>query len=556
MNTLFFGDNLRILDQHIDTETVDLVYLDPPFNSDRDYNVLFREKSGGESPAQIKAFGDTWNWAGAKESWSQFPELCPVPKVIELMHGFHNAIGENDVMAYLVMMAPRLYQLHRVLKPTGSLYLHCDPTASHYLKLILDCIFSPKNFRNEIVWKRTNSHNDPKRFGRIHDIIFYYAKNAKLATFHPVYTKYSEEYLSSEFRTDESGRVYKCEDLTAPNHGSESGRYEFHGRTPGPSRMWRLKEEDMEKLWVAGRIKTDKNGIPLLRGQIVYLDEKKGNPAQDLWNDVLRVGNTSNERLGYPTQKPLALLERIIEASTNEGDTVLDPFCGCGTAVVAAQKSNRKWIGIDITPIATSLVQKRLYDSFGLRDSRLLSKDDPAQRETFKIEGLPTDMAGARLLYDKEPTHKDFEMWAVGLIPAIPQEKKGADRGIDGIAYFQIDPKKPSKAVVQVKGGHVQASQIRDLIGVMHTQKAQLAFFISMEPPSKAMKEAAAAAGYYEPPSGFFGRRVEAVQIRTIEELLEGKNFHFPVYDSNVTYQQSQRVATKGHQAQLEIFEK
>ncbi len=206
---------------------------------------------------------------------------------------------------------------------------------------------------------------------------------------------------------------------------------------------------------------------------------------------------------------------------------------------------------MDITPIATSLVQKRLFDAFGAKNQKLVSADDPAT-VNFIVEGLPTDLAGAKMLYNKDSSHKDFEMWAVGLVPAIPQEKKGADGGIDGIAYFQDNPTKPSKAVIQVKGGHVTANQIRDLIGVMTTNKAQLGFFISLEPPTQPMRNAALAAGYYQPPSGL-GRKVEAVQIRTIEELLQGKDFDFPLYGSNISYKDAATIAKDAGQSALDV---
>ena len=546
MNTLYFGDNLEILKRHISDESVDLIYLDPPFNSNRDYNILFREQSGTDSPAQIKAFGDTWNWAGAAEAWADFANLCPVPKVIELMQGFHNAIGENDVLAYLVMMAPRLYHLHRVLKPTGSLYLHCDPTASAYLRLILDCIFSPKHFGNEIIWQRTNAKGLASiRFARNHDVIFRFTKTEKFKWF-PLYTAHTPGYLEDFYRftEEETGRKYTLGDLANPNKNRPNLKYEFLGVT----RVWRWTQERMQKAYDDGLvIQATPGSVPRYKR---YLDEQEGNAISDVWTDIRPIQSQSKERLGYPTQKPIALLERIVAASSAPGDVVLDPFCGCGTAIAAAQKLDRNWVGIDITPIATTLVQKRLFDAFGAKDTRLLTRDDPAQRIAFATEGLPTDLAGAKLLYDKDLTHKDFEMWAVGLIPAIPQEKKGSDRGIDGVAYFYDTPKKPSKAVVQVKGGHVTPNQIRDLIGVMTTEKAQLGFFVTLESPTKPMKDAALAAGYYQPPSGV-GRRVEALQIRTIEELLTGNTFDFPLYGSNISYLQADRVQDDGKQGEL-----
>lgn len=570
MNTLYFGDNLEILTRHLSNESVDLIYLDPPFNSNRDYNVLFREHSGNDSPAQIKAFGDTWNWAGAASAWEDFTTLCPVPKVIELMHGFHNAIGENDVMAYLVMMAPRLYHLHRVLKPTGSIYLHCDPTASAYLRLILDCLFSPKNFRNEITWKRSDAHNDAKKqFGAISDHILFYVKSAS-AQFNKQHSGYAVKTLRDWYQylefpdgttrrmtkderatqqIPEEARRFNTGDMSSPNPRPNL-TFDYKGFKPHRN-GWRVSKEKMEEL--------DFNGLLLFPentdGRIMfkrYLDEQLGTVVGDVWTDISQLRGTTSERLGYPTQKPLALLERIVAASSNIDEVVLDPFCGCGTTIIAAEYLKRKWIGIDITPIATSLVQQRLFDSFQARDTRLLSKDDPAQRRAFSVEGLPTDLAGAKLLYEKEPTHKDFEMWAVGLIPAIPQEKKGSDRGIDGIAYFHDNPKKPSKAVVQVKGGHIIPNQIRDLIGVMTTEKAQLGFFVCLENPTKPMRDAALAAGYYQPPSGV-GRRVEALQIRTIQDLLEGRNFDFPLYGSNVSYSRASQMQEDAKQEELKM---
>lgn len=537
MNTLYFGDNLDILRRLIPDESVDLIYLDPPFNSNRDYNVLFKEKGGDESPAQIKAFGDTWNWAGAAEIWDAFHELCPVPKLIELMHGFHNAIGENDVMAYLVMMAPRLHLLHRTLKPRGSLYLHCDPTASHYLKLIMDCIFGVNNFGNEIIWQRTNAKGlTTKRFARNHDIILRYSRSEN-SVWNPLYSEHDPEYLKKFYHyvEPESGRRYTLSDITNPNKDRPNLNYEFLGVT----RVWRWTKERMQQAFEEGLIVQSRPGsVPRLKR---YQDEQEGMPIGDVWTDIAPLQSQASERLGYPTQKPLALLKRIILSSSNEGDIMLDPFCGCGTSIVAAQELGRGWIGIDIAPLATSLIQKRLFDSFGVLDSRLKGAYSDSTTPAYRLEGLPTDVSGARLLYSKDSTHKDYEIWAVGLVPAIPQEKRGADRGINGIAYFHDNPKKPSKAIVQVKGGHVTATQIRDLQGVMTREKAQLGFFITLEYPISAMWQEALSAGYYLPASGF-GRRVEAIQIRTIEELLEGKTFDFPLFRSNVSYQRSDRV--------------
>ena len=502
----------------------------------------------------FQVLGDTWNWAGAAEAWADFPALCPVPKVIELMRGFHNTLGENDVMAYLVMMAPRLYHLWRVLKPTGSLYLHCDPTASHYLKLILDAVFGAKNFRNEIVWKRTSAHNDSKqglsRFGRVHDTILFYNKSQN-STWNTLFMPYGEGYVERIYRyADADGRRYQTQPFHAAKAGGDT-RYEWKGQYPPNGRYWAFSKENMEKLEAEGRIAYSKNGVPRYK---IYFDEAEGVSVQDMWTDLIPVHNLPKERLGYATQKPIALLERIINASSNPGDVVCDPFCGCGTAIVAAQKLGRRWLGIDVTPIATSLIQKRLFDMFEARDVRLLSAQDKANAGTlaraFRVEGLPTDEAGAKAMFEAD--HKKFEMWAVGLVPAIPQEKKGADGGVDGLAYFDVGDKDLTKAVVQVKGGKAGAPDVQQLVGAMGKTGAALGFFVTLEKPTKNMLAEALSAGFYKAKSGV-GRQVPAMQIRTIGELLEGRHFEFPVTaGSNVSFKSAAQVAAAG-QAGLDL---
>ena len=512
-NRLYYGDNLEILRnrEYFADECVDLIYLDPPFNSNRNYNVLFKSESGADSEAQITAFEDTWHWGETAEATYDDIIVNAPHKVATAIEALLNLIERNQMMAYLVMMTARLVELHRVLKPTGSLYLHCDPTASHYLKIILDTIFGGQNYRNEIVWKRTSAHNDAKRFGKIHDVLFYYSKDAKNVFFEPVYVKYSEEYLRSEFQQDDDGRYYKLEDLTAPYRGGDGGRFVFHGRQPGPTRMWSKNEYAMEELWQQGRIKVGKDGKPLLRGLKVYLDEKKGMPVQDWWDDILRVGNTAKERLGYPTQKPEALLERIIRASSNEGDVVLDPFCGCGTAIAAAHKLGRKWIGIDITHLSIALQKYRLQDMF-----ELVSGAD------YEVIGEPATVDGARELARDSANEGryQFEWWALSLLRAKPvggragsrKGKKGADQGIDGVInFFDEDDKgkkKPQKAVVQVKSGKVKSGDIRDLKGTVEREGAAIGVFITLENPTQAMVKEALAAGWYESPA--WGEEVSA----------------------------------------------
>ncbi len=536
---------------------------------------LLREQgslTGKESPAQIKAFGDTWNWAGAAESWASFAEICPVPKVIELMRGFHNTLGENDVMAYLVMMAPRLYHLWRVLKPTGSLYLHCDPTASHYLKLILDAIFGAKNFRNEIVWKRTNAHGSAKRWGPVHDVIFYYTKGHDYI-WHKVYEDYDAAYVENFYKLSDANGYYQLVSLTgAGTRTGDSGKV-WRGVDPtSVGRHWAIPLKTLygiiDSASAVGLTTQQKLDILDQSGMIYwptkgstprykrYLTETPGVSIQDVINDIQPLSAHAAERLGYPTQKPLALLERIINASSNPGDVVLDPFCGCGTAIVAAQKLGRNWLGIDVTPIATSLIQKRLFDQFEARDLRLLSAADKsnatALARAFRVEGLPTDEAGARAMFEAD--HKKFEMWAVGLVPAIPQEKKGADGGIDGLAYFDVGAKDLTKAVVQVKGGkNVGSPGVQQLKGAMQGFGASLGFYVTLEAPTKHMIAEALSAGFYKAATGV-GRQVPAMQLRTVGELLGGHGFEFPVtVGSNVSFKQAAAIAAASGQVGLDL---
>ncbi|MCS7137593.1 MAG: site-specific DNA-methyltransferase, partial [Candidatus Caldarchaeum sp.] len=348
-NALYYGDNLEVLRKHFGDECVDLIYLDPPFNSNRDYNLLFKEQSGEPAQAQIKAFTDTWQWS--ERAYVAFCETCPKPRLVSLVQGFVETLGRNDLTAYLVMMAPRLVELHRVLKPTGSLYLHCDPTASHYLKVMLDVIFGARNFRNEIVWKRTSAHSGAKRWGDVHDTILFYTKS-DYYTWNQVYQQHEERHIQSKYTfIDERGRFMPA-DLTGAGvtHG-DSGK-PWRGYDPTSiGRHWavpkRVVEELVGKQQAAKLTVQEKLDLLDANGYIYWPSHGKGfprfkryltegTPIQDIITDIPPINSQAKERLGYPTQKPLALLERIIQASSHEGDLVLDPFCGCGTAVVAA----------------------------------------------------------------------------------------------------------------------------------------------------------------------------------------------------------------------------
>jgi len=513
-NRLYFGDNLDILRREVPDASVDLIYIDPPFNSNATYNVLFREKSGEESAAQIMAFEDTWQWG--LESEAVYKEIVSSGprKLADLMQALLAFLGRNDMMAYLVMMAIRLVELHRALKPTGSIYLHCDPTASHYLKLVMDSIFGPDRFRNEVIWQRTSAHNDPSRYGRVHDVLLFYARGESHEWIQQ-YDEADEAYFAAhDFVRDEQGRLYRKRDLTAPAHGhAGSGRYRWKGKLPPRGRMWSYTKENMERLEREGRIAYTKTGMPRLK---IYREDLKGTPYQDVWaRPELWLNSAAAERLGYPTQKPEALLERMIRSSSSEGDVVLDPFCGCGTAIAVAEKLKRRWIGIDITYLAINLVQRRLRDAF---------RNDLCP---YVVVGAPTDLASAEAL--KEISPHQFEWWAVDLADARPAKdrKKGADTGIDGyINFFDDKSGKAKQVIVQVKSGYVGVNHVRDLIGVLEREKAPIGALITLREPTKPMLTEAAAAGFYE--SKDFPGRYPRLQILTIAELLEGKKIQYP----------------------------
>jgi site-specific DNA-methyltransferase (adenine-specific) len=507
-NQLYFGDNLEILRHHIPVASVDLIYLDPPFNSKATYNMLFKEPSGEGSPAQIAAFEDTWTWG--PESEQAFHEVVTMgpKKLADLMEALRAFLGINNMMAYLTMMAVRLVEMHRVLKSTGSLYLHCDPTASHYLKLILDAVFHVRSFRNEITWKRTSAHNDPGRYGRNTDTIFFYTKSNKW-TWNQLYKPHDAEYLRRFKHRDPDGRAWADDNLTAKGLTGGGYRYQYKGVTS----LWRVPEETMRRLDAEGRLHfTKAGGIRLKR----YADELKGVVLQALWDDIPPINSQAKERLGYATQKPEALLERIIRVSSNEGDLVLDPFCGCGTTIAVAERLKRRWIGIDITHLAITLMKNRLHDTFGPECSR------------YVVIGEPADLPSAEALA-RQNRHQ-FELWALGLVEARPagDKKKGADGGIDGIIHFTDDQSgRYKKLIVQVKSGQVSVAQVRELKAVVDREKAAIGVFITLKPPTRAMREEAAQARFYEP-ENLPGRRYPKIQIVTISELLAGRKLDYP----------------------------
>jgi site-specific DNA-methyltransferase (adenine-specific) len=445
MNSLYYGDNLAVLRESIATESVDLVYLDPPFNSQATYNLLFKSPTGAGSQAQIEAFEDTWHWGNEAEDAFDQVIRSGNTDAADLLRALRSFLGENDMMAYLAMMAVRLIELHRVLKPEGSLYLHCDPSASHYLKILLDGTFGKERFGSEIVWKRYGAHSNSNTFGAVHDILLFYKRSAT-CVFNKQYASYGEDYIKERFKfSDADGRRWAEQNLGNPAVRPNL-MYSFTAKNgvtyAPPSNGWKYSPDRMAVLDAENRLHYPKKEGGRLRLES-YQDELHGVQLQDVWTDLVTIGGTSAERLGYPTQKPLGLLERIISTSSNAGNVVLDPFCGCGTAVHAAQKLGRSWMGIDVTHLAISLIERRLKDAFpGI---------------AFEVHGTPKDIDGARDLALRDKYQ--FQWWAVSLIDAQPYggKKKGADSGIDGLIYFRSDAKTTERAIVSVRAARMLA---------------------------------------------------------------------------------------------------
>lgn len=562
-NQLYYGDNLDVLRRYVADESVDLVYLDPPFNSKANYNVLFADRRGEQASAQIRAFEDTWRWDHAASA--AFQETVEKGgEVADALRGFRTIVGDSDMLAYLSMMAPRLVELHRVLKSTGSLYLHCDPTASHYLKIILDAIFTPTNFRAEIVWKRSSAHSDTKqgskKHGRIHDVLLYYTKGDEW-TWNEVYTPYDEDYIERDYRLiDENGRRFRRGDLTAARPGGDTEYewrvkkrkdvrerwiadldneyekpkpgWEYQGVRPYRGRYWAYSKENMRQFAAEGRLRHTFKGMPEYKR---FLDEMPGVPLQDLWTDITPIIAGQDERLGYPTQKPEALLERILESSSNPGDLVLDPFCGCGTTVAVAQKLERRWIGVDITHLAITLMKSRLQTAFG----------DTLE---FDVLGEPTTVQDAEALAASDPYQ--FQFWALGLVGARPQEqRKGADRGIDGRLYFHDDESGQTRQlIISVKAGKTGVAHVRDLRGVIERENAEIGVLLTMNEPTQPMRQEAASAGFYKSPWGNHAR----LQILTVGELLKGTEIDRPRSRADATFKRAPKAAKKeGAQGEL-----
>jgi DNA modification methylase len=532
---LFYGDNLDVLRESIPSGSVDLVYLDPPFNSNRNYNVIFahNDRVADSNQAQIQAFDDTWRWSPATDD--QYREILSgsLPnRVTDVLRALHALLGENDALAYLVNMAPRLVELHRVLKRTGSLYLHCDPTMSHYLKVLLDAIFGAENFRNEIVWQRVAAKGGQmNRLPANHDIILNYIRSSD-AEWHEIRLPYNLEDLDektlSKYTYSEGGRRYRLGPLLHPEQGKRPNlEYELMGVT----RTWRWSKDRMKAAVAAGLvIQTKPGSVPQ---QKMYLDDQPGRLVGDVWADINVLNSQASERLGYPTQKPLALLSRIISASTNPDSVVMDPFCGCGTTIDAAQRLGRPWIGIDITYIAVDLIRKRLQHTYGNEVNA-----------TYTVSGIPRDLGAARNLFERSPF--DFERWAVSLVNGTPNQKQVGDRGIDGVVRFHTDANgQTGRVLVSVKGGKTVGPQfVRDLIGTVQTERAEMGSLLTLAEPTRGIRDAVAHAGTYHWPLN--GSSFPLAQVLTVAELLNGRRLlapppllpYIPAGRHNVPYDQ------------------
>ena len=479
---LYYGDNLDILRRRITPESVDLCYIDPPFNSKRNYNQIYNN-IGTEDRAQAQAFVDTWEWDDhAIEGFAEIIENAEgqfPSQTVELIKGLHKVLGQGDLLAYLVSMTLRLVAIHRVLKPTGSLFLHCDPTASHYLKLILDGIFCPQGgeFRNEVIWHYKSGGRADRFFSQKHDVLLWY-------------TKSSTDWI---FNKEEIGVPRNvCQDC-----GSALEKW---------NNLKKMVDND-------GRTyRTIKSAGKIYK----YYDDEPTTP-DDVWLGINHLQQKDPERLGYPTQKPEALLERLITACSNEGDVVLDAYCGCGTTIAVAARLNRQWIGIDITYQSISLVMERLEKRIG--KAAWLDYE-----KTICLDGIPQDLGAAVALAHKKDdrVRKEFEKWAVLTYTnnrAIIHEKKGADSGIDGMAYFMTGPTTSDVMVFQVKSGGTGRGDVAKLRGDMDRVGAAMAVLITLEEPTAPMIAEAKAAGHYH--HSLMGHDYDRIQIVKVQDIIE-----------------------------------
>ena len=531
MNTLYYGDNLDILRKFIRDETVDLCYIDPPFNSKRNYNQIYNN-IGTEDRAQAQAFTDTWTWDDhANQCYEDIltnKNGVQTAQSIALINGLEKVLGKGSLYAYLVAMTVRIAEISRVLKPSGAFYLHCDPTASHYLKLVCDAIMIPKggDYKNEITWKRTSGRKSGKQFGRIHDIIFYYVRSDL--------TEFDPPQIENEVRGHdvivEDGKAFRLSDLSGGGAGPPRV---FNGKTivPPNGRHWMYDQPQIDELLAEGKIVFNRKGAPRLKK---FVEDLGSMSVGDLWSDIEAINSAAEERLGYPTQKPEALLERIIQASSNEGDTVLDAFCGCGTTVAVADRLKRKWIGMDITYQSVALILKRLKDHGG-----------QAAIDKVELHGVPKDMDSVDALIHKKDdrVRKEFEKWAILTYSdnrAVINEKKGADKGIDGIAYTRKSKTDVLPVIISVKSGNIGRKEVAQLHGDVEREGAACGILITRNEPTKPMVQEAKEAGTFKPE---MFQPFDKLQIVTVQQILDGERMNLPLMEE-VTKRAKRSITT------------
>ena len=536
MNRLYYGDCLTIM-QDLTPASVDLIYLDPPFNSNQAYNAIYRDLTGRPLPDQIEAFCDLWTLNEERErAIRHMPVLLreegAADETVEFWRLLLAALRATQprLLAYLSYMVPRLVVMKRLLRDTGSVYLHCDTTASHYIKVMMDGIFGHDNFRNEIVWKRTSAHSDARRFGRVHDTVLFYSRSAK-HVWHSVKVPHDKEYVANHYKHKDSRGRYMLDNLTAPgvvNQGQSGEAWRSINPTD-VGRHWAIPRkalaiagvsqkantlDALEALDAAGYIHWPRKqgGKPRFKR---YLDSE-GMALQDVWADIPPISAAADERMGYPTQKPLALLERIIKASTDKGDMVLDPFCGCATTIEAAHRLGRQWIGIDIAIHAIKRVAAvRLGERLKLREGK-----------DFAISGVPRTLEGAKDLWARDSYH--FQKWAVEEVDGFVTTNRGNDGGIDGRLYFDTGERDLQSMVLEVKGGAVGIAHLRALHSVLEREEASMAGLIVMEPlgdrKMRNFRALMAESGDLE----VLGKPYSKMQLLSVPEILAGKRFNTP----------------------------
>jgi DNA modification methylase len=534
VNRLYYGDNLTIMRDNMATESVDLIYLDPPFNSQRTYNLIYKQLTGLPVPEQEEAFCDAWEMDAEKEEMARnmpvvLAQYGVDDDVVMFWQAWIKALRSSQprLLAYLVYMTYRLFEMRRILKPTGAIYLHCDPAASHYIKVMMDGVFGHTNFRSEITWKRTSAHSSAKRYGPVHDTLLYYTKSDSY-TWNVLHQPYDQEYIDTFFNhVDPDGRRWKRMDMTgAGTRNGETGLVWRGIDVTAKGRHWAYPPSELERLDQAGRIHwpARKGGMPRLKQ---YLEDMPGVPLQDIWDDIRPIHNLGVERLGYPTQKPLALLDRIIKASSNEGDVVFDPFCGCGTAVYAAHLNNRYWVGCDIAILSIRIVRDVLLKRYGL-----------AEDEHYRVAGVPMSVEGARELFEHDK--RQFQHWVVELAGGFCNKRQSGDEGVDGRIYFDTQAGLKSMVISVKGGGQLNPANIREVRGTLEADSAaEMAGFISLEKPTKGMLQEAAKAGMYS----YLGGDYPRVQIRTVEQLLDDRSFDTPSRVRTLAWEKQTKLA-------------